>query len=171
VGDKKDHNMDSKWYYPNNRALDKKLDEIAKLLLSKVGNASHKYPVGTKVRLIKGNSNKQWGTVAQHLLNGEYLIENSWQVEKLKETGAPDPVRYQVIGEEMIHPLDKLLTCADLSVGDKVKFMKGLRSQYNGDKDVYTITAIGKTKVVLFGTDWHGREVEFMQDPADLKLA
>ena len=163
-------------WYPDNRVLTAKLDEVISLLKKLSDTAfqstptNHKYPVGEKVRLVNGNKNGQWGTVVQHLLNGQYLVENSW-LENDPNKNKGDLPTYQVVAEELIRPLADLLTCAALKVGDKVQYLSGVEHRYRGTDRVFTVTAVGEKNVMLSGLDWLGNEVEFSQDPADLEPA
>jgi len=184
-------------WYPNNFALEKKLDEVISLLkklpttdalnnklvrvVAKIETlrtgvtvqsttTNHKYPIGEKVRLINGNKSGQWGTVAQHLLNGQYLVENTWLENDPMKNKESLPT-YQVLAEELIRPLAALLTCADLKVGDVVKYLDGINNYYRSQSGTYTVTAVGEKNVMLSGLDWLGKEVEFSHDPADLEPA
>lgn len=131
---------------------------------------THKYPVGEKVRLINGNTKGQWGTVAQHLLNGQYLVENTW-LENDPMKNKDDLPTYQVVAEELIRPLATLLTVSDLKVGDVVKYIDGVSGYYRSQGGTFTVTAIGAKNVMLSGLDWHGEQIEFSHDPADLEPA
>lgn len=188
-------------WYPDNRVLTAKLDEILetlkKLMESTTVEATlsrwdefvvhldpetgrviksettpqptttnHKYPIGEKVRLVNGNTKGQWGTIVQHLLNGQYLIANTW----LDEKAEPNQSTYQVLNEELIRPLAALLTCADLKVGDKVNYLPGIPHRYRAVAGAFTVTAVGVTTVLLSGTDWNNKEVEFHQYPEDLEI-
>ena len=187
------------YWYPTNAALDAKLDKITELLkailksttpeaileqwdgiLEKINPetgflrdefrvSTHKYPVGEKVRLINGNGRGQWGTVAQHLLNGQYLVENTWLTESPDKDELSDAT-YQVLAEHLILPLEALLTVSDLKVGDTVKYLDGVYNYHKSASGAFTVTAVGEKSVLLSGEDYDGEVVEFSTDPSDLEL-
>lgn len=129
----------------------------------KVGSPpTHRFPVGTQVRFINGNTTKpQWGTVLQHLVNGEYLVENTWLLHDPANENHPTTYRY--CKESMLVARAAQLTLNDLEVGDGVRYL----NEVNSLTATWTVVAKTPTQVVLTH-NFNGSKTERLEKPENL---
>ena len=104
---------------------------------------AHKYPVGKRVLETGQHGGKdRIVTIKQHILNGEYLVENTYLADK----GAN--LSYSYLPERMLRPIPPVPTVDDFEVGDNVFAMTP-----SGDPCRAKVTAIGETRLLLMGDD------------------
>ena len=116
----------------------------------KYGGVTHAYPVGTKV-LIRDNTPRAWGFVIQHILNGQYLVENTWVTEAIDFHGNKRMTpTTQIVHEYELLPFPEGLPPV-LRLHDIIIIPQNI-GRPSGE---WCVTAIGEYSVLAVPHGWH----------------
>lgn len=133
-------------------------------------SSPHAFPVGTKVRLVNNNTmGKQWGTVVQQLINGQYLVENTWLKEMYPTNPEKQEPTYQICNENQLRDIADEMTASDFEIGDKVCLWSQLHHAQSW-LAVHEVVAKTPTKIVVRPTASHDQSGEILTDPANWVL-